>query len=1280
MASSFHTANGNTMKRKARLKSMGGLGSPANARIHAKSMSRSMSSPAQIYNFEFSTEPEVSEVVEPSEFSSEEEPVVKSSRGATPNRSSVEKRPSPKKNREPLLLFIDVLKYCRDMVECLLRNNWTERRPHDPIFRLFQEVSSDPGAQRWKCILVVGALIKTVILHLSSDLIFKLTRDLYGHKDLSGLLRRGLLLTLCGATHTSLTKYAQARLQILYRTKLTAVFHSEYFKKQRYYHISQTLPPSLAITDPEERLSREVGSMAGRLANFTQHIISAFPTIIWFTLRLYWEAGPLLAVLPHLYLFAAYEVSQRVFPKNIAILHRKNAKALSEYRQSASRVQRHSEVIAALQGEQREDDILKDKLKSVVNGELDVVTAHFKFDLTFKLAYTYGFRPWISFALMFYLMRQRKKQVAGKLADLRLMYQLMLEMLIGNGTLLTMHATHRHIQGLAARLVDFIDRLKTLTPYCANVKESDCIKFENVDVVTPTGNLLVKDLSFKVKDGDALLLTGHNGAGKSSIFRCLGGLWPVTGAISKPHSLDIFYLPQKPYNVYGTLKAQVTYPKMPEELPDSILKVLLEEVGLEHLLEHNVSGIVQAWEHQLSLGEQQRLAICRLFFHKPKFAVLDECTSAVPTDVEEQLYENLQRYKIAYITICHRPALKRFHQVNLHLTGDGYGGWTLTEIPASDRTYAKKSEIRKCRASITGLGEDPDPPPATIRKRSALSRVVMLFRLMAPNAGKQLVVLCVLIALRTIMRESGSRLLARMVKGLVNNDVRMLATTSLLNFGSSIISAVNEDFRVLYEKRFVTQWYEQLSTHWRQKWLGKRKFYAMQQTDKRISDADQRGVNEIKELCDQVASLFGSVVTPMADLAWFGWQLHSYIGPGGVLLLCAYNVSCGVFLRACMPDYKSLVRKEQELESAYRFQHTRLRDHAESIAFFRGDEMEQSRCDSNFDALRSHLVYRQKKESTFKWCVSLVSRDGTGSSNSHFFGVPDFVSITLQKLQLGHGGSDWAQSNWYTESAIRNSIDACANLFGASGDVLRLFATSSRLAYMLDVLDCEDNAQTSTVGLGDRLIFENVQIKTPGNGLILAQGLSFDCQSLLVTGPNGSGKTSLFRVLSGLWPVSCGQVSRPDPLFLAPQTPYMIQGTLRDQVSYPIKIAHTKNLDVELRTALILVDLEFLIEREGWDTHKRWEEVLSLGEQQRICLARVFFHHPIQVVLDECTSAIAADSELRLYERLSKDKIKLITLSQRLAIPLRKFHDVQVSFGEPGATGCIVEDFRKNKN
>ena len=204
----------------------------------------------------------------------------------------------------------------------------------------------------------------------------------------------------------------------------------------------------------------------------------------------------------------------------------------------------------------------------------------------------------------------------------------------------------------------------------------DSIKFDQVQVFTPMGHHLVKDLSFEIKRGQNLLLTGHNGAGKSSIFRCLGGLWNVPeGTITKPglspgesggsktaaglHDL-IFYLPQKPYNVLGSLRDQLCYPKTAadEQLTTEHMQAFLDQVDLGYLMQYDNGGAagkgeereVINWQEKLSLGEQQRLAIARLFFHKPQFAILDECTSSVSTEMEAMLYRKCVQMNITCIT------------------------------------------------------------------------------------------------------------------------------------------------------------------------------------------------------------------------------------------------------------------------------------------------------------------------------------------------------------------------------------------------------------------------------------------------------------------------------------------------------------------------------------------------------------------------------------------------------------------------------------------------------
>jgi len=277
------------------------------------------------------------------------------------------------------------------------------------------------------------------------------------------------------------------------------------------------------------------------------------------------------------------------------------------------------------------------------------------------------------------------------------------------------HLTDR-LKQLFYRL-DYLQKAAAPTEMRETFQErGSMISFDNVTIKTPLGQLLLKDLTFRVDEGQSLLICGHNGAGKSSIIRCLCSLWPVVeGHIARPGGAvhaeqdaelhkQLYYLPQKPCNVLGSLSDQLTYPvKLAGGLPEEELRRWLRYVDLEYIMDRNiavnsVSRVNRAeasdaqasrdidWEVLLSLGEQQALSIARMLYHHPRFAILDECTSGVGKVLEQRLFEICQEVGISCITIAHRPALKEFHASLLQLTGnlehDG-NGWELSDIQHS---------------------------------------------------------------------------------------------------------------------------------------------------------------------------------------------------------------------------------------------------------------------------------------------------------------------------------------------------------------------------------------------------------------------------------------------------------------------------------------------------------------------------------------------------------------------------------------------------------------------
>uniref|UniRef100_A0A452IHT7 ABC transporter domain-containing protein n=1 Tax=Gopherus agassizii TaxID=38772 RepID=A0A452IHT7_9SAUR len=225
------------------------------------------------------------------------------------------------------------------------------------------------------------------------------------------------------------------------------------------------------------------------------------------------------------------------------------------------------------------------------------------------------------------------------------------------------------------------DRTQTipLIPGTGEIINTDnLIKFDHVPLATPNGDILIRDLNFEVRSGANVLICGPNGCGKSSLFRVLGELWPLFGGcLTKPERGKLFYVPQRPYMTLGTLRDQVIYPDTVEDqrkkgISDQVLKEYLDNVQLGQILEREGGwDSVQDWMDVLSGGEKQRMAMARLFYHKPQFAILDECTSAVSVDVEGYIYSHCRKVGITLFTVSHRKSLWKHHDFYLHMDGRG---------------------------------------------------------------------------------------------------------------------------------------------------------------------------------------------------------------------------------------------------------------------------------------------------------------------------------------------------------------------------------------------------------------------------------------------------------------------------------------------------------------------------------------------------------------------------------------------------------------------------------
>lgn len=251
------------------------------------------------------------------------------------------------------------------------------------------------------------------------------------------------------------------------------------------------------------------------------------------------------------------------------------------------------------------------------------------------------------------------------------------------------------------------------------------IRLEGVPIVAPGlwprgGEEIVDDVDIRLRSGDHMLISGPNGAGKSSIARVIAGLWPVyRGLVSRPRKTSnaglkgepvtsdmggVMFLPQKPYLAQGTLRDQVIYPHTEADMravgmTDYDLMAVLDTVRLAYLpVREGGWDTKKEWKDVLSGGEKQRISLARIIYHSPAFAVLDEPTSAVSSDVEGLLYSVCKERGITLVTLSTRASLKKYHTFQLSL--DGHGGWVVERIGGDVERSEVERELEELRSRV----------------------------------------------------------------------------------------------------------------------------------------------------------------------------------------------------------------------------------------------------------------------------------------------------------------------------------------------------------------------------------------------------------------------------------------------------------------------------------------------------------------------------------------------------------------------------------------------------
>ncbi|MCJ1409110.1 hypothetical protein MMC19_003188 [Ptychographa xylographoides] len=635
------------------------------------------------------------------------------------------------------------------------------------------------------------------------------------------------------------------------------------------------------------------------------------------------------------------------------------------------------------------------------------------------------------------------------------------------------------------------------------------------------------------------------------------------------------------------------------------------------------------------------------------------------------------------------------------------------------------------RAARLGDGQLPAyvPPPHTKPglNLAFLHQFLSLLSIMIPHWNSKesglLLSQGAFLMLRTYLSLVVARLDGEIVRDLVVGNGRAFAwgilkwcgIGGMLFFGASLSSGwlINEAFASytnaaikFLQSKVSIAFRTRLTRYIHDLYLNdKLTYYKLTNLDGGIGQgADQFITQDLTLFCASAASLYSSIGKPFVDICVFNYQLFRSLGPLALTALLLNYFTTATLLRRLSPPFGKLKAVEGRREGDFRTLHARLIANAEEVAFYGGSDTEKIFLERRFQDLRSWMegIYRLKIR--YNMLEDFVVKYSWSAFGYLIASLPVFLPTwggLSGALELSDLGERQSRERGRMKEFITNkrlmlsladaggrimySIKDLAELAGYTSRIYTLISSLHRVhadtyhqsrATHVELFSLSDVQGTIQKGF-DGVRLENTPVVAPSpyprGGDELIEALSFVVhpgEHLLISGPNGIGKSAVARMVAGLWPVYRGLVSRPrsigtDGIMFLPQRPYLSIGTLRDQVIYPhseMDMRDSGRRDHELGHVLEEVHLGYLPDREGgWDCRKDWRNVLSGGEKQRMAMARLIYHEPRYAFIDEGTSAVSSDVEGLLYEHCKEKKITLITISTRAS--LKKYHTFNLTLG-----------------